>query len=428
MKFLVVGINHQTATVAVREQITFAPETLIPALRNISLKSSVEEAVILSTCNRTEIYVYGNARPEEIRIWLTTYHQLNMPLSDDCFYIYQQEETVRHAMRVASGLDSLVLGEPQILGQLKSAYAVSRTANTLGGPLEQMFQRTFTAAKKVRTHTAIGQNPVSVAYAAVKLAQHIFADLSTKTALLIGAGKTIELAYRHLRENHIQHIIVANRTQERAYKIASHQESEAVLLGDIPSLLHRADIIIASTASQLPILGKGAVEKALKKRKHSPVLMVDIAVPRDIEPEVGELSDIYLYSVDDLHAVIKDNLHSRQEASKVAEQIIHENLEDFLAKLRERSAVDTLRLYRQQAETFRDQELSKALRMMAAGKPLDKILSQLANNLTNKLIHTPCVTIRKASSNGETEKIDWAKELLGLPTNEVLHNHESIYN
>ena len=211
-------------------------------------------------------------------------------------------------------------------------------------------------------------------------------------------------------------------------KIASHAESQAVLLGDIPDLLHQADIVIASTASQLPILGKGAVEKALKKRKHSPMLMIDIAVPRDIEPEVSELSDIYLYSVDDLHAVIKDNLNSRQKAAAVAEKIISASTDEFLAKLRERSAVDTLKLYREQAEIFRDQELNKALRLMAAGKPLEQILNQLAHNLTNKLIHTPCVTIRKASSNGETEKIDWAKELLGLPTNEVLQNHESIYN
>ena len=218
MKFLVVGINHQTATVAVREQITFAAETLIPALRDISLKKTVEEAVILSTCNRTEIYVYGEATTEEILFWIGSYNQLKNPLPADCFYTYQHQHVVSHAMRVASGLDSLILGEPQILGQLKSAYAVSRTAKTLGGPLEQMFQRTFTAAKKVRTHTAIGENPVSVAYASVQLAQHIFADLSKKTALLIGAGKTIELVYRHLRENHIQHIIVANRTQERAYK------------------------------------------------------------------------------------------------------------------------------------------------------------------------------------------------------------------
>jgi len=428
MKFLVVGINHRTAPISVREQITFSPEELVPALCDIALINTIEEVTILSTCNRTEVYVYGTISPTEICAWLSQYHRLTSPLNARYFYTYTQQEAISHAMRVASGLDSLIIGEPQILGQLKSAYAVSQTANTLSNSLEQMFQETFATAKKVRTNTAIGQSPVSVAYAAVQLAQQIFTNLSTKTALLIGAGKTIELAYKHLRENKVKHIIVANRTQARAHKIAEHAESQAILLGEIPELLHKADIVIASTASQLPILGKGAVEKALKKRKHSPILMVDIAVPRDIEPEVESLSDVYLYSVDDLNAVIQDNLDSRLKAAKIAEQIIFENTENFFSKLRERSAASILKLYRQQAESIRDQEVSKALKMIAAGKPLEQVLIQLANNITNKLIHSPCVNIRKASGNGDTEKMSWAQDLLGLPINENRQNHETIYN
>ncbi len=428
MTFLVVGINYQTASVSVREQLTFAPESLVPALHNVITQQGVEEAVILSTCNRTEIYIYGTITPKDLKTWLTRYHLMTLPPDDHHFYSYEQKQAIIHAMRVASGLDSLVLGEPQILGQLKSAYAVAHTAKTLGGPLEQMFQHTFHAAKKVRTNTAIGENPISVAYAAVQLASHIFTDLTKKTALLIGAGKTIELVYQHLRQNHTQYIFVANRTQERAWQLATHRESQAVLLGDIPDILHKADIVVASTASQLPILGKGAVENALKRRKHSPILMVDIALPRDIEPEVGELSDVYLYSVDDLHEVIKDNVNSRKKAADVAEQIIEKSSEDFTVKLRGRSAINTLKLYRQQVENLRQQELNKALRLIAAGKPLEEVLQQLANNLTNKLIHSPCVEIRKAGGNGDTKKLDWAKELLGLSTTEVLKNHERILN
>lgn len=428
MKFLVIGINHRTASVSVREKIIFAPEALIPALRSLSSQAYVDEAVIISTCNRTEIYVHGDIEPKALYAWWENYHLADTPSVFEHVYIYRHHDVIKHAMRVASGLDSLILGEPQILGQLKSAYAVSRAENTLGGMLELMFQHTFSVAKKVRSNTAIGQNPVSVAYATVQLARQIFSDISTKTILLIGAGKTIELIYQYLYEHNIKHTIIANRTFERALALAKKENSRAILLGDIPDVLHQADIVISSTASQLPILGKGAVEQALKKRKRSPVLMIDISVPRDIEPEVGALSDVYLYSVDDLKSVISDNIRSREKAAKIAETIIHDSTENFLARLRAHDAIYILRLYRKKAATIKHAELEKALRLIAAGKPLDKVLKQMADNLTNKLIHTPCVAIRKAGSYGETAKIDWAQELLGISATDIIEDHETICN
>ena len=426
MNFLIVGINHQTADITIREKVAFAPEHVMAALNSMIYQHIAEEALILSTCNRTEIYSYSNAPPEKIYDWLMRYHNQSIP--ERYFYTYKAEDAVRHAMRVACGLDSLILGEPQILGQLKSAYTVSQDAGTLGDFLERMFQHTFAAAKKVRTQTAIGQSPVSVAFAAVQLAQQLFTHLHTKTALLIGAGKTIELVYKHLRENCIAHIILANRTQTHAYKIASDGKSQVILLGEIHRFIHNADIIISSTASQLPILGKGAVEKALRWRKHRPILMIDIAVPRDIEPEVADLPDIYLYSVDDLQTVISDNLQSRQEAAKIAEQIIFDKMKFCLSKLRERSAACTLKHYREQSEALKEQEVQRALKLIASGKPFEQVLQQFANSLTNKLIHLPCAAIRKASSQGEIEKINWARELLGLTADTTLSTHENIHH
>ena len=425
MKFLVIGINHHTAPVAVRERVAFAPEALTHALRDIHAHDAVEEVVILSTCNRTEVYTYGDITPATLRHWLHDYHKTtSLPWQPENFYSHSNDRAVHHAMRVASGLDSLILGEPQILGQIKSTCAIARAAKTLGSRLEQLFQHTFTAAKEVRTQTAIGKNPVSIAYAAVRLARHMFAGLETKTALLIGAGKTIELTYRHLYENNIQRIIIANRTREHAVNIIRENSSretnaEAISLGDVPHILDQVDIIVSSTASPLPILGKGTVEKALKKRRHRPVLMVDIAVPHDIEPEIAQLPDVYLYSVDDLQTVIQDNLNSRKKAAAAAEQIILKNFQHFLVKFRERAATHTLKIYRQQAEEIKNREIQRALHLISTGKPSDAVIHQLAHSLTNKLIHSPCVNIRRASSSGENEKMDWAKELLGLQLTKI---------
>jgi glutamyl-tRNA reductase len=323
-------------------------------------------------------------------------------------------------MRVASGLDSMILGEPQILGQLKSAFAVAQHQGTVSGKLHSAFQYVFSVAKRVRSETAIGENPVSVAYAAVALSQRIFSDLSQSKALLIGAGKTIELVARHLQEQGIQQLIIANRTLPRAQELASQVGGEAILLADIPERLHEVDIVISSTASQLPVLGKGAVEQALKRRKHRPMFMVDIAVPRDIESQVAELDDVYLYTVDDLKEVIDENKRTRQEAALDASRIIDEAIEDYLKELRAEDAVLTIKGYRNKAEQLRDEEVEKALKLLRKGDDPEQVIQALARNITNKLLHNPTVQLKKAGSEGRSDVIDLAQQLFeidNVPTN-----------
>jgi glutamyl-tRNA reductase len=415
MAFLALGINHKTASVAVRERVAFSPERLVLALQQLCQHTCSREAAILSTCNRSELYLeQDDLDAEQILLWLAAYHDLDIAELRACAYVYADEQAVRHMMRVASGLDSMVLGEPQIFGQLKSAYAVAREAGTVGPLLGRLFQATFSTAKQVRTDTAIGENPVSVAFAAVSLAKQIFSDLHRSQALLIGAGETISLVARHLHDQGIKRIVVANRTLERASQLAEQFGAHAVLLSEIPQELVNSDIVISSTASQLPILGKGAVERALKLRKHKPIFMVDIAVPRDIEPEVGELDDIYLYSVDDLHEVIAENLKTRQGAAQAAEELVQLGAEDFMQRLRALAAVDVLKAYRQQAERLRDEELSKALRLLANGCSADEALAQLARGLTNKLLHAPSVQLKKLSAAGRFDALAMAQELFAL--------------
>jgi len=415
MAFLALGINHKTASVAVRERVAFTPEQLVEALQQLCTLTSSREAAILSTCNRSELYIEQEAlEVEQVLRWLANYHQLSLDELRACAYVHQDDSAVRHMMRVASGLDSMVLGEPQIFGQLKSAYAVAREAGTIGPLLGRLFQATFSTAKQVRTDTAIGENPVSVAFAAVSLAKQIFSDLHRSQALLIGAGETISLVARHLHDQGVKRIVVANRTLERASQLAEQFGAHAVLLSEIPNELVNSDIVISSTASQLPILGKGAVERALKLRKHKPIFMVDIAVPRDIEPEVGELDDIYLYSVDDLHEVIEENLKTRQGAAQVAEDLVLVGAEDFMLRLRELAAVDVLKSYRQQAERLRDDELAKAQRLLANGSPAEEVLLQLARGLTNKLLHAPSVQLKKMSAAGRLDALAMAQELFAL--------------
>ena len=415
MAFLALGINHKTASVDVRERVAFTPEQLVEALQQLCRLTPSREAAILSTCNRSELYLeQDQLSADEVLRWLAEYHRLNLDELRACAYIHQDNDAVRHMMRVAAGLDSMILGEPQILGQMKSAYAVAREAGTVGPLLGRLFQATFSTAKTVRTDTAIGENPVSVAFAAVSLAKQIFADLHRSQALLIGAGETISLVARHLHDQGVKRIVVANRTLERASQLAEQFGAHAVLLADIPQELAHSAIVISSTVSQLPILGKGAVERALKQRKHKPMFMVDIAVPRDIEPEVGELDDVYLYTVDDLHEVIEENLKSRQGAAQAAEELVSAGADDFMQRLRELAAVDVLKAYRQQAERLRDEELAKAQRLLAAGGNAEEVLAQLARGLTNKLLHAPSVQLKKISADGRYEALAVAQELFAL--------------
>jgi len=419
MTLLAFGINHTTASLSVRERMAFAPEAVESSLKSAVEQAGLTEVAILSTCNRTEIYAKSEDELEKLTEWLLAHTNIKADELAHCYYCYEDDEAVRHMMKVAGGLDSLVLGEPQILGQMKSAYAVACDAGTIGGELHTTFQQVFSIAKRVRTETAIGENPVSVAYAAVSLAQQIFSDLKQDTALLIGAGETIELVARHLAQHGIHRIIVANRTLDRAQRLAREFDGEAILLADIPEHLHRADIIISSTASQLPLLGKGAVESALKKRKHKPMFMLDIAVPRDIEEQVGELDDVYLYTVDDLHAVIDENKKSRVAAADKAEEIIAEGVELYRRQQRSLNALATIKAYRKKAESLRDVELQKALNALETGGNPEQILQQLARNLTNKLIHSPTAHLKEASASGQTQVVQLAHALFDLQPHDL---------
>lgn len=419
MTLLAFGINHNTASLDIRERVAFSPDQMVEALVDARRCAQLDEVAILSTCNRTEIYAVTQAAPELLIDWLSAYHHLAQSDLHACHYWLQGDRAISHMMKVASGLDSLVLGEPQILGQMKSAYAVARGADAIGRGLHGAFQQVFSIAKRVRTETAIGENPVSVAYAAVSLAQQIFTNLKEDTALLIGAGETIELVARHLSEQGVRKLIVANRTLGRARELAEHFGAEAILLSEIPEQLHRADIVISSTASQLPLLGKGAVESALKLRKHKPVFMVDIAVPRDIEAEVGELDDVYLYTVDDLREVIDENIKSREAAAQKADAIIAEGVDLYLRELRALDSVSTIKAYRRKAESLRDNELAKAQKALESGADPQQVLNQLARNLTNKLIHSPTSAMKLASAHGRGEVIGLAQELFELSQDEL---------
>lgn len=420
MNLIVLGISHHSAAVELRERVAFAPEQVAEALVDACGETGVDEVVILSTCNRTELYAMAPAgvnlheRSDQLVRWMANYHHLSAEELLDDAYKFVQGDAVRHLVQVASGLDSMVLGEPQIFGQLKSAYAVAGEAGTVGPGLSRLFPRVFSIAKRVRTDTAIGENPVSVAYAAVDLAGHIFSDLGGCNALLVGAGDTIELVARHLIEAGVNGIVIANRTLGRARDLAHRFGADAVLLAEIPEQLERADIVITSTASQLPILGKGAVEQALKVRKHRPILMVDIAVPRDIESQVGDLRDVYLYSVDDLREIVDENIRSRRNEASRAEVIVEEGVRLYLEELRSLGAVDAVKEYRTMAEEMRAAELARAERALSRGEDAAQVMARLSRAITNKLLHAPTAGLKKASAEGRADLLENARALLGL--------------
>jgi len=415
MGILTLGLNHNTAPILIRERLVFPAERLKFALLDLIKLPQIAEAAILSTCNRTELYCGIETDDQNILIdWIAQEQRLRREDFQPYLYFHTDAETIRHMFRVACGLDSMILGEPQILGQMKSAYQAAAEAGTLGKTLSKLFQHTFTAAKKVRTDTAIGSSPVSVAFAAVRLAQRIFDNLSQQTAILIGAGETIELTARHLAESKIGHLIIANRTYDKAHALATQFSGFAISLAELPKHLAEADIVVSSTASQLPILGKGSVESALKARKHKPMFMVDLAVPRDIEPEVAQLRDVYLYTVDDLRNTIEENLKSRQEAAKKAEEIIDTEVEHFLGWLRAQGATSTIRDFRNHAQEIRSEALNRAKQALRCGKSPEEALDLLANLLTNKLIHIPSVQIKQAGIHERHDLIAAARELFQL--------------
>ena len=412
MALIALGLNHLTAPLAYREQVAFAPEDTAAALAELTAQPGVREAAILSTCNRTELYCTVDSGNEAVPgTWLQRHHQLTGERLDEFLYRHADADAVRHLFRVATGLESMVLGEPQILGQVKDAYALARDAQTLRAPLERLFQNTFAVAKRVRSDTRIGANPVSVAFTAVRLAERVFADLRQACVLLIGAGETIELAARHLTEARVRSLIVANRTLENAQTLASRFGGYAIALADLPKHLAEADIVISSTASREPVLDRATVAEAIAARRRKPMFLVDIAVPRDIDPAVASIEDVFLYTIDDLRQVIDENLRGRREAARDAEAMIELSVEHFMGWWRALDLHNPVSELRRHAETNRDEVLAKAQAMLARGKPVDEVLAFLANTLTNKLLHAPSANLRAAALRGDADLLRAAERL-----------------
>ncbi len=418
MSLLTIGVNHTSAPLELRERVAIPDSALPSALSALMQTPTIDEAAIVSTCNRTELYCsvdsFEAGKIATVK-WLSDFHNIDIDHNQSYLYNHNDQETAKHMFRVASGLDSMVLGEPQILGQLKQAYQHAVGAGTLGKQLNQLFQHSFNVAKKVRTHTSIGTNPVSVASTAVSLAKQIFGDLSERNALFIGAGETIELAAQHLSAVGAKRITIANRNITRAQKLANKYNGYGISLSYIGEVLPESDIVITATSSTLPILGKGLLERSLKRRKHKPILVIDLAIPRDVEPEAAELQDIYLYSVDDLKQVIQENMQSRINAAEEAEIIIDDEVTKFYQWMRGQDVTDVIRTYRSQAEQHKNEAVEKAARMLKQGKSSEEVMQFLANTLVNKLLHSPTEALKSAGAENHQELLEAAKTILGLP-------------
>ncbi len=411
------GINHHSAPLAIRERVAFHAEKLHQALADLTHNGRVREAAILSTCNRTEIYCAAET-PEAVVDWLTRYHRVERGEIAPYLYLHDQPDAVRHAFRVASGLDSMVIGEPQILGQMKEAVRVAEESGTLGTQLHKLFQRSFSVAKEVRSTTAIGANIVSMAAAAVHLAERIFESLATQRILFIGAGEMIELCAAHFCARQPKLVTVANRTVERGRALAERFNGTAIRLDELGEHIAQHDIVVSCTASPLPIIGLGMVERAVKARRHRPMFMVDLAVPRDIEEEVGELDDVFLYTVDDLANVVESGLESRQAAVVEAETIVSNRVHDFLGWLEARDTVPVIRSLRDSAERMRRHEIEHALKLLARGEAPEKVVEQLSQRLVNKFLHAPTQTLNLAEGADRADLQSLTERLFHLHSGE----------
>jgi glutamyl-tRNA reductase len=410
MELFAFGINHHTAPLSLREQVVFSAENMVQALRDLVERNPVKEAAIVSTCNRTEIYC-NTAEPRQAMQWLANFHQLKVDNLEPHLYQLPQELAVKHAFRVASGLDSMVLGEPQILGQFKSAVRAAESAGTLGLLLNKLFQRTFSVAKVVRSETDIGASTVSMASAAVKLAERIYPTIADQSVLFIGAGEMIELCATHFSAQHPKHTTFANRTLERAQALAERFRGRTITFTELPSQLAAHDIIVTCTASTLPIIGKGLIESALRTRKRRPILIIDLAVPRDVESEVETLDDVFLYSVDDLGRLAREGLDMRQAAVAQAEAIIETQVGDFMQWLDNRQLVPTIRALRDDAEQVRRHELERALQRLAHGDDAAVVIDQLSHALTNKFLHAPTHALNHASEEDREQLVTVLRRL-----------------
>ena len=417
MQLFAFGINHQTAPLSVREQVVFHADNLTTALRELVDRRPVQEAAIISTCNRTEVYC-STEDPRAAVDWMAGYHRLKTQQIEPYVYQLPQEKAVKHAFRVASGLDSMVLGEPQILGQFKQAVRAAQAAGTLGVLLHKLFQRTFAVAKSVRSETEIGAATVSMASAAVGLAQRIYPSIAEQSMLFIGAGEMIELTATHFAAYHPRRMTFANRTLERAQALADRFLGRAITLNELPSQLATHDIVVSSTASTLPIIGKGLTESALRARKHRPMLMYDLAVPRDIEGEVGALDDVFLYTVDDLGKIAREGMEVRGNAVTQAEAIIENQVTDFMHWLGNRELVPTIRALRDSAERARRHEMERALRRLAKGDDPRAVIEQLSHALAAKLTHAPTRALAHAREDEREQLAELLTRLYQIPRQE----------
>ena len=396
----ILSVNHQIAPVAIREKVAFAQGELAPAISALLSLKEIKGCVIFSTCNRSEIYVShdsNNIRDILIKFIASSHGVDHHSLIEYVSY-YEENEAVQHICNVACGLESLVLGEPQIFGQLKDAYQLSKNESALDKILEKLFQHVFKTAKKVRTDTNIGSSPVSVAYCAVKLSEKIFTNLSSQTVLLIGAGEMIELSAQHLSKRGVKNMIFANRTIENAQPIAIKHNAEAISLKSLSENLHRADIVISSTSAPIPIIGKGLIETVLHQRKHQPMLLIDLAIPRDIEPEANQLEDVFLYSVDDLQQIANSNLEERLKEKVIAKKIINEKSVDFIEWANNIPNEELIKNHRRQSNLLKDELLQIALRKLKSGSNPDLVVEELADKLTNKLLHKTLENLKKPNS------------------------------
>ena len=407
---LALGLNHVSAPVSVRERVSMPEDLVQPALNALrqAFGGAVKEAAILSTCNRTELYCAAEPQvAAQLPAWLADFNRIEAGELAPHVYLHDRDDAVRHAFRVASGLDSMVLGEPQILGQMKEAVRTASDAGALGTLLHQLFQRTFSVAKEVRSTTAIGAQSVSMAAAAVRLAERVFGELTSSKVLFIGAGEMIELCATHFAARQPGAIVVANRTLERAESLANRFSATTMRLADLPDRLAEFDVVVSCTASTLPLLGLGMVERATKQRKRKPIVMVDLAVPRDIEPEVAQLDDVYLYSVDDLGAVVQSGTEARRSAVVQAEAIIDARVRNFMHWMQVRANVPVIRDLQTTAQAVQAQELERARRMLAKGDSPEAVLEQLAHGLTQKYLHGTLAALNHSEEAERQQLLTW---------------------
>ena len=420
MPLFALGLNHQTAPVSLRERVAITDGQIEDALRSLRAQPGIIECAVIPTCNRTEIYAHTeDENGHSIGQWLAHYHSVSHDSLDTYLYLHQGDAAVRHLFRVATGLDSLVLGEPQILGQVKQSWQIARNSGSLQTSLDRLFQQCFAVAKKVRTDTAIGAHPVSVAFAAVRLAQQTFSAIDQSTVLLIGAGDTIELAAKHLHDANAKRILVANRTLEHAQSLASRVGAYAFELSELDRHLHEADLVISATASRAHVLSRDSIQQALIKRRHRPMFLLDLAVPRDIEASASELQDVFLYTVDDLQRVIEDNRASRREAAAQAEALIDLQVEHFMSWWHAQSRQTALIMLRAHGQQTRDQLLARALEQLNSGEQPSIVIEHLANQITNKLLHAPSAALRQAALSGDFDLLRTAMRLYQLEENDT---------